>query len=183
MTRTAHRLALLLLAWPIVVPVTAWAQGAPTMPPGSVQPSSPPAATAATPPPAAQTRPAARPRMRDHTPEHMTEGLERHLAQLRSQLAITPAQTAAWDQFAQVSRDNAVELRRRFDQRVAGLASMTATDSMADYAAIAELHAAELLRLSNAFRTLYSAMGPGQQQTADTLFRSDRAPPTVGRRG
>ncbi len=187
MLRTAPRLALLFLGLPMAV----MAQGAPTMAPGSVQPD-PGAAMAAPGPtagrPAHRAPPAApgtqaRPRLREATPEQMTEAMERHLALLRGQLGITAAQTPAWDQFAQVSRDNAIELRRRFEQRAATLAGMTAADSMADYAAISELHAAELLRLSNAFRSLYAGMNPAQQQAADALFRSTRTPPVASRRG
>jgi hypothetical protein len=115
------------------------------------------------------------------TPEQMAARMERHLSDLRTTLRITPAQQSHWDRFAQVTRDNAAELHQRFQLRGTALASMDAADNMADYAQISELHAQELVKLSDAFRALYASMDEAQKQGADVAFRSGRPPGAMPR--
>jgi hypothetical protein len=135
------------------------------------QTSPPPAAG-----PAAAAPGAARRERAAMTPEQRAQRIENHLTQLRTQLAITPAQTAPWEAFAKVSRDNATELHDRFQQRETQFARISAVENMADYATIAELHATQLRRLATAFQTLYAALSPEQKQSADTAFRTRRTP-------
>ncbi|WP_431284110.1 Spy/CpxP family protein refolding chaperone [Humitalea sp. 24SJ18S-53] len=162
------RLATLIIG--LSLPLGAMAQGTP--PPDAA------AAAEATPP--AVTRPASRHRPAAATPEQMRQSMERYLTQLRTQLAVTPAQQPQWDQFAQVSRANATELQDRFAQRGTRLGRMSAAENMQDYAQISELQAQQLQRLATAFQALYDAMSPDQQRGADAVFRVNR-PPTAPR--
>ncbi|MEI6161019.1 MAG: Spy/CpxP family protein refolding chaperone [Roseococcus sp.] len=141
------------------------------LPLAAVAQTSPPAAAN----PAAASGAARRERA-SMTPEQRAQRVEAHLTQLRAQLVITPSQAAAWDAFAKVSRDNATELHDRFQQRETQFARISAVENMADYATIAELHATQLRRLATAFQTLYAALSPEQQQSADTAFRTRRTP-------
>lgn len=123
-----------------------------------------PATSGAQAPSAGATTPAA-PRQRG------PRGLEQRIDALHSQLQITPAEQPAWDQFAQVMRDNAKAMRQAFRQRGTQFAAMTAAEDMQSYAQLAQLHAANMQKLSAAFQTLYNAMSPEQKQNADQVFR------------
>lgn len=127
-------------------------------------------------PPAAQNADAARRERASMTPEQRAQRMETHLAELRTQLAITPAQQAPWEAFASVSRANAIELHDRFQQRETQFARINAAENMADYATIAELRATQLRRISTVFQTLYAALSPEQQRSADKAFRSRQTP-------
>lgn len=112
------------------------------------------------------------------TQEQMMQQVETHLAALRTQLGITPAQEPQWQEFAKVQRENAMAMRQRFTQRGTQLAQMTAADNMMDYAQITELLAQERTRLATAFRGLYDVMSPEQKQRADVIFRTPHHPQT-----
>jgi protein CpxP len=115
------------------------------------------------------------------TQEQMMQQVEAHLAALRTQLGITPAQEPQWQEFAKVQRDNAIAMRQRFSQRGTQLAQMSAADNMLDYAQITELLAQERMRLATAFRGLYDSMSAEQKQRADVIFR--QPPQQQHRRG
>jgi uncharacterized membrane protein len=117
------------------------------------------------------------------TQEQMMQQVETHLAALRTQLGITPAQEPQWQEFAKVQRDNAIAMRQRFTQRGTQLAQMSAADNMMDYAQITELLAQERLRLATAFRGLYDVMSPEQKQRADVVFRTHQQQQQQHRRG
>ena len=110
------------------------------------------------------------------TPAQMSQRMERHLAQLHTQLGITPMQQPQWEQFAKTTRDNATDLHTRFQLRGSNLGTLSAADNMADYAQISELHAQQLSRLAGSFRTLYLAMSDDQKKAADAVFRVARPP-------
>jgi protein CpxP len=112
------------------------------------------------------------------TQEQMMQQVEAHLASLRTQLGITPAQETQWQEFAKIQRENAMSMRQRFTQRGTQLAQMTAADNMMDYAQITELLAQERMRLATAFRGLYDAMSPEQKQRADVILRTPDHPHT-----
>jgi hypothetical protein len=148
------RMAIPTLVLSLVLPLAAMAQT-----------SAPPAAAGA-----------ARRESASMTPEQRAQRVETHLAQLRAQLAITPAQQAPWEAFAKISRDNATELHDRFQQRETQFSRINAVENMADYATIAELHATQLRRLATAFQALYAVLSPEQQRSADVGFRTRRTP-------
>jgi protein CpxP len=105
--------------------------------------------------------------------------VEQHITQLHTQLHITPAQQAQWDQFAQVMRDNAKGVDALVDQRGASLASMTAAENMQSYSQIAQQHAQDMQKLSTAFQTLYSSLSDEQKKNADEVFRARAAQHTA----
>ena len=93
-----------------------------------------------------------------------------HITALRSQLQITPAETASWDAFAAVMRQNASEISAKLAQRTAGFEKMSAVDDLKSYADVTALHAQESQRLIAPFEVLYGALSPEQKQRADQLF-------------
>ncbi len=132
----------------------------------------PRAATTQTPP--AATNPA---RGTQHmTPEQMMQRVEAHLTRLHTQLGITAAQEAQWQEFAKATRDNATAMRERFTQRSTQLTQMSAADNMMSFARISEQNAQERVRVATAFGALYDAMSPEQKQRADAVFRTPPQP-------
>lgn len=132
----------------------------------------PRAASAQTPPAAANPA-----RRSQHlTQEQMMQRVETHLASLRTQLGITPAQDPQWQEFAKVTRDNAVAMRQRYTQRGTLLAQMSAADNMMDFAQISQQNAQERMKLATAFRGLYDVMSTEQKQRADQAFRTQHQP-------
>lgn len=127
-------------------------------------------------PSAAPNADAARRERASMTPQQRAQRMETHLTELRAQLAITPAQQAPWEAYAEVSRANATELHNRFQQREAQFARINAAENMADYATIAELRATQLRRISTVFQTLYATLSAEQQLSADKAFRTRQTP-------
>jgi protein CpxP len=127
-----------------------------------------------TPSAGAATTPKAKPAAK---PESRADRVEQHISQLHTQLRITPAQQTAWDQFAQVMRDNAKNMNETLSQRGTTYASMNAAENMQSYAQIAEVHAQDTQKLAAAFQTLYGSMSDEQKKNADAVFRarSERA--------
>lgn len=99
------------------------------------------------------------------------QAVEQHIDRLHAQLGITPAQQQQWDQFAQVMRDNAANMRQEVEQRGTQLASMNAAQDMQSYAQLAQQHAQDMQKLSAAFQAVYDSMSPEQKQNADAVFR------------
>ena len=104
-------------------------------------------------------------------PMSTTERVERHITRLHTQLQITPAQQAQWDQFAQVMRDNAQNMNQTIEERGTGFASMNAAENMQSYAKIAQQHADDTQKLATAFQALYASLSDDQKKNADTVFR------------
>ena len=105
---------------------------------------------------------------------HNQEGkIEQRIAELRAKLQITAAESAQWEQFAQVMRDNARSIDDAFDHRVQALPGMTAPENMQSYAAVAAEHAQEVQKLVPAFQALYETMSDSQRRRADQVFRND----------
>ena len=101
------------------------------------------------------------------------ERVERRIAELRTQLRITPAEQQQWDQFAGVMRENARDMDQIFIQRAQQLDTMTALQNMQSYEQLAEAHAQHLQKLVAAFQTLYDAMPQQQRQLADQVFHAN----------
>lgn len=101
--------------------------------------------------------------------------VEARIKSLHDQIKITPAQEQQWDAFAQVMRDNAQKTRDAYHERGQKFSSMNADDSMKSYAALAQMHADNMQKLSAAFSTLYASLSDEQKADADAAFRYERA--------
>lgn len=100
------------------------------------------------------------------------KAIDQRIAALQARLAITTAETPAWDAFAQTMRDNAAATDALFVQRAQTAASMNAVQNMQSYAQVARAYADNTQKLADAFGTLYGQLSPAQKQTADLLFRA-----------
>jgi protein CpxP len=98
--------------------------------------------------------------------------VEARIKQLHTQLGITPAQDAQWQQFAQTMRDNAREMDQVVQQRAQQFSSMNALQDLQSYEQIAEAHVQHLQKLIPAFQELYASMSPEQKTRADEVFRA-----------
>jgi hypothetical protein len=154
-TRTSRLLAT--AAFALALPLSAMAQTAPATPRGEA---------------AGNRGGTARQNRAEASPEQRAARVDRHLTELRGQLRITAAQQPQWEGFATATRENAAALHQRFETRATRLASMSAAESMVDYAEISDLHARQLTRLATSFTALYAVLAPDQQRDADALFRS-----------
>jgi protein CpxP len=96
--------------------------------------------------------------------------VEKHIKDLYVTLKITPAEEAQWNQVAATMRENAKDLDRAIDKRVANAASATAIDDLKSYADIAQAHANGVKKLASAFSGLYSVMSVDQKKAADEAF-------------
>ncbi|PLZ02930.1 hypothetical protein CY652_08425 [Burkholderia sp. WAC0059] len=124
----------------------------------------------------AQTTPASAPDAASgsHARRH-ADYIEQRLNTLHAQLKITDQQSQQWDAYAQVVRDNAHSTDAAFRDRARQLPTLNADDAMKSYASIAQLHAENMQKLSTAFSALYASLSDDQKQTADELFRNERA--------
>lgn len=136
---------------------SAWAQTAP--------------ATSAAPAAAPASAPAAAPAAgKKHADE-----VESQIKTLHDRIKITAAQEQQWDAFAQVMRDNAAKTREAYQERSQKFSSLNADDSLKSYAALAQLHADNVQKLSQAFSTLYASLSDEQKEEADAAFRYEHA--------
>lgn len=122
------------------------------------QTTSPPTA-----PPAAQGQPASK---------GPTAYVESRIKQLHRELHITPTQEAAWNNVAEVMRENAQTIEPLVHERFANGATMTAIDDLQSYSAITDAHAEGLKKFIVAFQPLYDSMSDSQKKNADALFRN-----------
>lgn len=101
--------------------------------------------------------------------------VESQIKSLHDRIQITPAQEQQWDAFASVMRDNAAKTREAYHERSQKFSSLNADDSLKSYAALAQLHADNMQKLSQAFSTLYASLSDEQKEEADAAFRYERA--------
>jgi len=97
--------------------------------------------------------------------------IEGRLAFLKTELKITPAQEAQWQQYASVMRQNATSL----DQAIANArlhrgTAMNAVERMEVREQFAKVRADNEARLLTAFKPLYASLSPEQQQVANALM-------------
>lgn len=97
------------------------------------------------------------------------------IAQLRTELKITPAQTVKWDAVAAIMRENESSIAKLFALRNKETATMSAIANLRNYQEIADAHAAGMKKLVPAFARLYDAMSPAQKKNADLVFRQRAA--------
>ena len=147
---TANCLTAAILALALAAPVMAWAGG-----------ETAPAKTAT----GAATA----------TPDTRRETVEQRIADMYAALKITPEQSAPWDAFAQVMLDNAQAMDSALTKADGSAAPRTAEQMMQSYAGLAQIHAANVQRLSTAFATLYGTLSPVQKLAADDMFRTSAA--------
>lgn len=104
--------------------------------------------------------------------------VEKHIADLRLRLRITPAQQPQWDAFTGIMRQNA---QHQEALHASGAAARSATDMLRAYAATLQGHAADMQRLVPAFDALYATMTPDQRTAADRVFQQFEARMEHGR--
>ncbi|HEY0523476.1 MAG TPA: Spy/CpxP family protein refolding chaperone [Stellaceae bacterium] len=129
------------------------------------------AAPAPAPATAAPAPQAAAPSAHSHARGNRADVVEARITALHDELKITPAQSAQWNDVAQVMRENAHSMETLVRQRSRNAQAMTAIDDLRSYEEIAEAHADGVKRLLPAFQALYDTMSPEQKKTADAAFR------------
>lgn len=126
-------------------------------------------AYAQTPSPSASP-PAATPAPMPKAPRYDPASVEARIKRLHDRLKITAAETEAWNQVAQIMRDNARDLDTLVRARDHDARTMSAVDNLRNYQKIADAHAEGLKKLVPAFTTLYDAMPDSQKAIADAVF-------------
>lgn len=125
-------------------------------------------ARAADPPRSGATRPAPD----GNSASGMQAATEHHIAALKAQLKITPAEEGAWDNFAAVMRQNASEMSAKLAARTQAYGKMNAVQDLQSYADVTELHAREIAKLVGPFQALYDSFSPDQKAQADRVFHN-----------
>jgi acyl-CoA reductase-like NAD-dependent aldehyde dehydrogenase len=102
------------------------------------------------------------------TPGQLVDG---RIAFLKTELKITPAQEAQWQQYASVMRQNAQSL----DQAIATArqhrgTAMNAVERLEIRGDFAKVSAENQARLLTALKPLYASLSPDQQQVANALM-------------
>lgn len=97
--------------------------------------------------------------------------VERHIADMKRRLQITPAEAPQWDAFAAVTRENGRRMTEMYDKHARRPAGQIATDDMHGYAELTRAHAEDMQRLVPAFDSLYAVMPRAQQALADKMFQ------------
>jgi protein CpxP len=105
------------------------------------------------------------------TPASRESRINARIAQLRTELKITPAQAAKWNTVAAIMRENESSLVKLIAVRNKETATMSAVANLRNYQEIADAHAAAMKKLVPAFTRLYDAMSPAQKKNADLVFR------------
>lgn len=98
--------------------------------------------------------------------------VEQRITDLHAKLQITDQQSKQWNAFAQTMRDNAHKTDQAFRDRADKLATQNADEAMKSYAALAQLHAENMQKLSAALSDLYAVLSDPQKQTADAMYRN-----------
>ena len=93
-----------------------------------------------------------------------------HIAFLKAELAITPAQEAAWAKVADAMRDDVQEYEAATHALPQSQTMPSAIDSLSERSQFADLRAKGERRFLDVFRPLYATMSPNQKQAADDLF-------------
>ena len=96
--------------------------------------------------------------------------IDRRLAFLHQRLGITPAQEAAWTEFATELRNTAAAAERDRDMRGAEHAPMSAVQRLELRQRMLEKRSADLDRELHALRPLYASFSDTQRQIADRLL-------------
>lgn len=100
--------------------------------------------------------------------------LEKKIAALRDQLAISGAQRKPWRDFAAVLRANEAQMYAVVARRAGRIRTGNAPENLRLYGLVAAVHAANIQRLLGAFEPLYDALSDRQKKIADTILRDAR---------
>lgn len=106
---------------------------------------------------------------------HFGAHVEGHIAFLKAELAITPAQEALWDKVAGTIREDVAEFEH-FRQPLP-VKPPTAVQRLEHRAAVTALRAKGEQRFLEAFRPLYASLSDAQKRTADELIGHEHEPP------
>lgn len=96
--------------------------------------------------------------------------VEVRIASLHEKLKITPSQDSAWNEFAQVMRDNAKDMKVLLDKRRMRLQKLNAVQELKSHAEMAQIYAAGLSKMASAFETFYNTMADEQKSIADQVM-------------
>jgi hypothetical protein len=106
------------------------------------------------------------------------EHVEGHIAFLKAELTITPAQEALWEKVAVVMRADVADFETfRAQDSARAQARPTALQHLEDRVAYTALRAKGEQRFLDAFRPLYNALSVAQKQSADELLGQRREEP------
>lgn len=105
-------------------------------------------------------------------PGAMADRVEGHLAFLKAELKITPAQEPRWNTFAAVMRDHSRTMGEMMQsmrgQRRGGRSTLPERLDRAEK--MMSMHRDEMRKMAAAVRPLYAALSPAQRRTADDLL-------------
>jgi hypothetical protein len=104
---------------------------------------------------------------------NMSLHIDEHLGRVRSELGITPAQTTAWNAYADALRATAANMDRTRQAMMAapaGGAPLSPIDQLDRRDGMLASMRDNLHRLRPALAQLYAALSPEQKQKADTLL-------------
>jgi len=99
------------------------------------------------------------------------EDVETRIRTLHTQLHITPQQEQAWNDVAQIMRDNAKAMQDRRNDQSDRERTATAPDMLNAYAQTIDGHAEGVHKFIPAFQKLYDSMSDDQKKNADVVFR------------
>jgi periplasmic protein CpxP/Spy len=101
------------------------------------------------------------------------ETVEQRITNLHTELKITPAEEAKWNNVAQAMRENAAAMEKLAAAKsVQAPSSMTAVDDLKGYEKYAQAHVDGLKNLISSFETLYATFPDAQKKTADQVFQT-----------
>jgi len=98
------------------------------------------------------------------------ENVEKHIADLRAKLTISPAQEAAWNDLAKAMRDNAARMRTLIENWRKKDGAANAVDRLKMHGEMADEHAQAMRGLIPAFEKLYGMLSEEQKKIADEAF-------------
>ncbi|GAB6035650.1 hypothetical protein JCM15519_02090 [Fundidesulfovibrio butyratiphilus] len=98
------------------------------------------------------------------------ERTEQRIADLQAQLLITAEQQKAFDDLANVMRDNAKIARDNWEKWYKDSGALNAVDSLKAHASMSQLRAKSMERLVAVFETLYKQLSDEQKKIADEVF-------------
>jgi hypothetical protein len=108
-----------------------------------------------------------------HEPPSPTRHIEGHLAFLKTELKITPAQEPLWEKVAVVIRDGAQKAELAMQQMRAqrqNPQNVSALDRLEQRVSMEDARAAQMHALLDAARPLYASFSDEQKKAANELF-------------
>jgi periplasmic protein CpxP/Spy len=101
------------------------------------------------------------------------ETVEQRITNLHTELQITAAEEAKWNNVAQAMRENAAAMEKLAAAKtVQAPSNMTAVDDLKGYEKFAQAHVDGLKNLLSSFEALYVTFPDAQKKTADEVFQT-----------